>query len=140
MLWLGCQQFLVGAANVSKALWGQRSRFADQRVSIRNSLGVTDDSPLKDVSFRNHFEHFDERLDRWWSDSTSHNHLDKHLGAPESVGGFKAIERFRIYDPATHRIIFWGEEFQVEPIALDMARIRPIAETESSKPHWASGA
>ena len=136
VLWVGCQQFLVGAANVSKALWGQRQRFAADREPLRRSLLVGEDSVLIDMSFRNHFEHYDERIDRWWADSAAHNTLDRMIGAPEMVAGLEDGDRFRVYDPESHRIIFWGEEFFVEPIVREIDRIYPTAESEAGKPHW----
>ena len=48
-LWIGCQMFVVGASNVSKALWGQpssREKVAARRQPLRDSLGVDDASPL----------------------------------------------------------------------------------------------
>ncbi|GAA5193131.1 hypothetical protein GCM10023346_17020 [Arthrobacter gyeryongensis] len=42
---------------------------------------------LKNVAFRNRFEHYDERIDRWWANSASHNILDKMISAPEAATG-----------------------------------------------------
>ena len=136
VLWVGCQQFLVGAANVSKALWGQRSKFETQRAPLRDSLSVSAESPLKNMTFRNHFEHYDERIDRWWAESVSHNILDQMIGSPSAVQGFESQESFRIYDPGSHTIYFWGEDFAVEPIARELDRVYPLAKSESEKPHW----
>jgi hypothetical protein len=135
-VWIGCQQFLVGAANVSKALWGQRERFALAREPLRKSLQVGDDSALRNMSFRNHFEHYDERIDRWWTTSSGRNILDRMVGSPEMIAGLEDQDRFRVYDPETHRIIFWGEEFFVEPIVRELQRLSPIAESEARKPAW----
>ena len=35
-------------------------------MSPSESVGVSDDSPLSKILIRNDFEHFDERLTRWW--------------------------------------------------------------------------
>jgi hypothetical protein len=135
-LWVGCQQFVVGTANVSKALWGYGGKLKDERRTLRESLNVADDSPIRATRLRNHFEHYDERIDRWWSKSTSRNHLDKMIGPPDRIAGLDDVDRFRVYDPATHRIIFWGEEFRVEPIVAALVSLHSIAETEASKPMW----
>lgn len=139
-LWIGCQMFVVGAGNVSKALWGDgrsRRKTAPVRQPLRDSLQTDDSSPLYDVAMRNHFEHYDERLDRWWAESPTHNHLDRHIGAG-TVGGLAAIEMFRVYDPDTMSVVFWGEEFALNPIATECERIIAIAHRESSKPHWST--
>ena len=59
------QNLLNAAANVSKALWGQKGKYAEIRKPLRDSIGVSDESPLRNVNMRNNFEHFAERLDRW---------------------------------------------------------------------------
>ncbi len=138
-LWIGCQMFVVGAGNVSKALWGDgrhREATAPVRQPLRASLGVTDGSALHRVAMRNHFEHFDERLDRWWRESPTHNYLDCLIGPPGAIGGFTEIEMFRIYDPsppAGPRIVFWGEAFDLQPIASECQRIFPIANREAEQ-------
>lgn len=137
-LWIGCQMFVVGAGNISKALWGQgrnRERLAPRRKPLRDSLEVEDTSPLYQLDIRNHFEHYDERIDRWWATSTTHNHLDRMMGPPSAVGGLSDIEKFRIYDPRALSIFFWGEQYALQPIATECARILPIAEREANKPY-----
>lgn len=138
-LWIGCQMFVVGAGNVSKVLWGQgpaRAKVAPRRQPLRDSLGVSDSSPLFEVRIRNNFEHYDERIDEWWRRSKSHNHLDRMIGSPSMVAGLDDIDRFRVYDPATAQIFFWGEPFDLRPIADECTRIGPVAEREADKPHW----
>jgi len=63
------QNFLNAANNVSKALWAQNGKFTDERKMLRDSIGVSDTSPLRKILIRNAFEHFDERLDKWWKQS-----------------------------------------------------------------------
>jgi hypothetical protein len=135
-VWIGAQVLVTGAGNVSKALWGQARRLSTERQPLRDSLGVDDASPFYDVSIRNHFEHYDERLDRWWRDSPNHNHLDRMIGPPSGVVGFDDLDRFRVYDPTTHDLIFWGEAFNVQTIVTEAERLLPVAEREASKPHW----
>src|SRR5690606_578758 len=76
----GIQNLLNAGANISKMLWGQRGRKAEQRQRLRDSIGISDNSPLREVTMRNHFEHMDERIDRWWSKSLRHNYADKNIG------------------------------------------------------------
>ena len=136
MLWVGVQVGITGAGNVSKALWGQGSRLAESRRPLRDSLTVPENSPFRDVSMRNHFEHYDERLDRWWRESPNHNHLDRMIGPPSGVVGLDDLDRFRVYDPTTNDVVFWGERFNMQAIATEAERLLPIAETEAAKPHW----
>lgn len=135
-VWVGVPILLTGAANAAKAFWGQKGNLADQRAPLRQSLGVNDTSPLKDVDMRNNFEHYDERLDRWWADSPEHNAVDRMIGPPEAIEGVEDLDRFRVYDNTTNDIVFWGERFNVQAIVTELDRILPIAEQEANLPHW----
>ncbi len=63
--WFELQNFVVSAANVSKLLWGQGGKLAKKRKALRESIKVKDSSALRSTTMRNHFEHIDERLDKW---------------------------------------------------------------------------
>lgn len=138
-LWIGCQMLVLGAGNVSKALWGDgrhRRALAPRRRALRESLNVTDASPLHQVAIRNHLEHFDERIDCWWGQSSRHNFLDDMIGPPSAVAGFTEIEMFRIYDPTPPsgpRIVFWGQSFDLQPLAEECSRIFTIASREAGR-------
>ena len=135
-LWVGVPILLTGAGNAAKALWGQKGKLDAERAPLRQSLNVDDTSALKDVDMRNNFEHYDERLDRWWNESPSHNHLDRMVGPPGGGAGLDDLDRFRVYDPTTNDIVFWGERFNVQAIVTELERILPIAEHEANRPHW----
>ncbi|MEA2141968.1 MAG: hypothetical protein QOI64_398 [Solirubrobacteraceae bacterium] len=97
--WTAIQNLLTAASNISKALWGQGGRHEVERQALRDSLGIDDTSPLREVAMRNHFEHYDERLDRWWAESVAHNHLDVSIMPPSTVQGMDANDMFRVFDP-----------------------------------------
>jgi hypothetical protein len=67
--WYSVQGLLIASANISKLLWGNDSAAAKRRSSLRRLLRVGDDSPLRNRRLRNHFEHFDERLEAWVRDA-----------------------------------------------------------------------
>jgi len=60
--------FLIHVANVSKLFLPDRStirKWPDARTrgdELRRELEVTQNSPIKDRKFRNHFEHYDDRI------------------------------------------------------------------------------
>ena len=134
--WIAIQNILTAAANVSKALWGSKGKRTDKRASLRESLQVDDSSPLRDVVMRNHFEHYDERLDTWWRESEAHNHFDISVMPPSAMEGLADIDMFRVFDPTTGDVVFWGERFNIKAIATEAGRLLPIANAEASKPHW----
>src|SRR5688500_14131459 len=56
----GLQNMLNAAANISKALWGKPGTNSALRAK-RESIGVSDDSPLRPLRMRNNYEHYDEK-------------------------------------------------------------------------------
>lgn len=85
------QNLLNAGANISKALWGSGGKRAKQRKPLRDSIGVADDSPLRAVAMRNNFEHFDDRLDKWWETSKRHNAVDLTIAPRSAVIGVDSI-------------------------------------------------
>jgi hypothetical protein len=130
------QNLLNAGANVSKALWGGGGKLAAQRKPLRDSIGITDTSPLREVAIRNNFEHFDERLDRWWNESKKHNHSDMNIASKGMISGIDEIDRFRIFDPQTKDLTFWGQEFNLQALVTEAQAILPKLEAEANKPHW----
>ena len=100
------QSLLNAAANVSKAFWGSGGRQADDRYDLRDSIGIPEDSPLREVRMRNNFEHLDERLDQWWKESNRHNHVDLSIGPRSMISGIDDIDMFRAFDPRTADLAF----------------------------------
>lgn len=119
----GLQNVLNAAANVSKALWGQRGKRAAQRQELRASLGIADDSPLRGVLMRNNFEHFDERVDVWWRTSKRHIYIDGNIGAKATMPASETVELFRHFDPATTILYFWNQEFHITAILAEVSTI-----------------
>jgi len=136
VFWREVQNFVVSTANVSKLLWGQGGRFASERVPLRESIEVEDSSPLRPTTMRNHFEHIDQRLDKWWAESTNHNIANRNVGPPSMIVGLQDIELFRAYDPSTGAVKFWGDTYNLKEIAEEVNRIYPLLQTEAEKPHW----
>lgn len=129
-LWASVQSFLTASANVSKALWGQGGKLADQRASLRASLGVQDDSPLRNVDMRNHYEHFDERIDRWWNrdrDGRERVSVDQSIGDIRALGQWDPLDIFRFYDTTNGQLIFWGEQFDTGALIREIIWLRDAA-------------
>lgn len=121
------QNLLNAAADVSKALWGKAgSKPADRqryeaRQQLRDSIGIKDTSPLRTVTVRNKFEHYDENLDKWWKQPRNHFMADLNIGSKDrSIVGIDEIDKFRHYDSATNIAIFWGVEFNIQDILVKL--------------------
>src|ERR1700731_1502834 len=98
MFWAGIQNLLNAAANISKACWGQGGKLTGARKPLRDSLGIDDSNPIANTDLRNHLEHYDERLDKWFETSTSHNSIEV-IGPPNTVVGVADADIFRWFDP-----------------------------------------
>ncbi|MBQ0933658.1 hypothetical protein [Ideonella alba] len=114
------------AAAVSRIFWppGGRDKHARQRAhrrgeALRKALSVSTDHPVQARTLRDHFEHFDERLDDWAERSKNRNIVRKLLGPRSAIGG-DAIQDEDIihhYDPETKIYAFRGEKFDVQALA-----------------------
>lgn len=133
ILFCGVQNLLTAAANISKALWGIRGKHSEARKPLRDSIGITETSPLKDVTLRNHYEHFDERIDRWWNESLDHNFADMCYGKPGPKG---YLGLFRQYDHESRTLGFWGDVFDVGALIAEINRILPTVRKQAEMPHW----
>jgi hypothetical protein len=89
-IWFGLEALLNASANISNACWGANGKLSIQREPLRSSLSIDDSSPFKATAVRNHFQHYDERLDRWWRDSPNHNHIDQIVGDPFPPGSMSS--------------------------------------------------
>ena len=131
------QNLLNSGANISKALWGQRGRLSQQRRLLRDSIGVTDTSPLREVTMRNNFEHLDERLDRWWAESENKKYVDMNVGPRTAIAtNVETKDFFRVFDPQTTDLTFWGEEFNIQVIVKEVEKILPKLLEEANKLPW----
>ena len=74
---------------------------------------------------RNNFEHFDERLERWHNESTTHDFVDKIIGPSHITSGPDDIDLFRFFNPETWVAGFWGERFDVRAVVNEAARLMP---------------
>jgi hypothetical protein len=134
--WIAIQNLLTAAANISKALWGAGGRLAEERKPLRQSLGVEDTAIFRDVAMRNNFEHYDDRLDRWWETSAHHNHLDMSVLPADSVRGLAEIDMFRVFDPSTGDVVFWGQRFNLNDLLREVERLLPVVSAEAAQLHW----
>ena len=126
LTWFSLQGMLISAANASKLLWGSRPQDALERLPLRESVGVTDDSPLRSRRLRNDFEHFDERLEEWFSSSQDHNYLGRNIGDPGGIviqGRGIPDDRFGHFDPSTTIVSFWERSVSLQEIVTEVERI-----------------
>jgi hypothetical protein len=134
VFWASVQNCLTAVANISKACWGEEGEYRKERKPLRKSLGIKKDNPLKPLSMRNNFEHFDEQIDEWFSTSKNRIHVDRIIGPANIIGGVSTRDMFRVFDPTTADVVFWGERYPLKSIMDEVTRLYPLARSLGDKP------
>lgn len=115
-VWSSIQSILVAAGNVSKILWPQEKKYAVRGKRLRELLKVDDNNILSDRSLRNHFEHYDERIEKWFKGKSSAVYSDLAIDPLKSMRRNFPTNHHRAYDPLTHTLTFRGESFDLAAV------------------------
>jgi len=129
-VWSSIQSILVAAGNVSKILWPQKE-YEARGERLRELLKVDDNNILSDRKFRNHFEHYDERIEDWFKKQSSAVYSDLAVDPFKSSWGNVPNNQHRAYDPLTQTLTFRGESFDLAAVLKELKEIcikcRPFA-------------
>ncbi len=130
-IWLLIQSFLTATANVSKIFWppdknknpSKAERRRKRGLKLKEELGISSDS-LKKRTIRNHFIHFDERIDKWAKKEG--NLFYRIIGSLEAIkmGNIEPKEFFHHYDPMTKVITFYRNPYHLEDIKKEIQDIQ----------------
>ncbi len=127
MFWYSLQNFLISTANISKILWPPNKKYQKRGQSLKKKLKIDEKSPLKNREFRNHFEHYDERLEKWANSKHNNFYIDSNIGPLNSIkiSNIKNVSTIsqRHFDPTTFTLIFQGKELEILPIVNEIKRI-----------------
>lgn len=122
--WASIQSILVAAGNVSKVLWPARKGNEKRGKHLRALISIDDDNLLSDRTLRNHFEHYDERIDSWFDANHSAVYLDSRID-PFEVGPLGLPRQFhRSYNPTTQVLNFREESIDLAAVLVELAAIR----------------
>jgi hypothetical protein len=137
-VWYFVQALIYALGNISYLLWPVRPRIKNRGAQLKSSLSVKDDSPLKARAFRDHFTHFDERLDEWALSSENHDYADSNVGITPGKGvlfwfaeGEYLRNIVRTDYPAQFDITFRGEALSLLPIMKAVQDLAQKAEAKS---------
>ena len=122
--WSAIQSILVAAANVSRILWPQRKTSAARGKILRTLLNVDDRNLLADRNLRNHFEHYDERIEKWFEENCSAVYMDLRIDPFKSIWGPNPANFHRGYNPMTQTLTFRGESVDLAAILKALEEIR----------------
>lgn len=126
-VWYSVQALLIAAGNVSKLLWPARSGTPNRGDQLRESLSVPDASPLEPRTFRNHFEHFDERLEAWATSSPRRGFVDANIGPAGFISGPRASDFLRNFDTTNHAVMFRGDMYELRPLIDSLQTLHQAA-------------
>jgi len=100
------QAFLVAVANLSKLFWPEeKHRFRGEE--LRRLLETKEDSPIKDRTFRNAYEHYDDRIETWASCSSRKDYDDMNISiAGPLVPGVEPSDSMRNLEISLDRKTF----------------------------------
>ncbi|MBU1121178.1 MAG: hypothetical protein KKF54_00560 [Candidatus Omnitrophica bacterium] len=123
-VWSSIQSILVAAGNVSKILCPQEKKYAVRGKRLRELLKVEDNNILSDRSLRNHFEHYDDRIEDWFKNQSSAVYSDLAVDPFKSIWGNVPSNHHRAYDPLTQTLTFRGESFELAAVLKELKEIR----------------
>jgi len=122
-VWSSIQSILVAAGNVSKIFWPQKE-YEVRGKRLRELLKVDDNNILSDRSLRNHFEHYDDRIEKWFEGESSAVYSDLAVDPFKSIWGNVPTNHHRAYDPLTQTLTFRGESFDLAAVLKELKEIR----------------
>ena len=120
------------AAAVSRIFWPpggrnkQNAKRAHRRGQVlRDMLSLQSGHSVQNRSLRDHFEHFDERLDDWAENSRNKNIIQRLFGPRAAIGGDSIQDSDIIlhFDPATNVFGFRGEQYDIQNLATGIRDI-----------------
>jgi hypothetical protein len=136
LFWYSVQNLLVALGRVSRLLWPPDPLFPSRGSELRESLGVSEDSPLKALKFVEHFDHLDKRLETWYVTSEQRRFFDSYTEPLDVLADTAPVDRFRGYDTENNAILFQGEAYELSPVSRAVEELQGRAEAEMQKPRF----
>ena len=121
-VWSSIQSILVAAGNDSKILWPS-TEYAERGERLRELLKVDEGNLLSDRKFRNHFENYDDRIEKWFKGKSSAVYSDLAIDSFKSMKRNFPSNHHRAYDPLTQTITFRGESFDLAAVLKELKEI-----------------
>jgi hypothetical protein len=120
-VWSSIQSILVATGNISKILCPIYKKYEARGNRLRELLKVADDNPLLDRKFRNYFEHYDERIEELFNNTSSLVYRD--LAMNPSFRGASAANVHRGYNSFNNTLIFRGEILDLNKVSKALEEI-----------------
>lgn len=124
-IWLYIQSILVSSANISKILWPKSSNYKIRAIEFRLLLNIADDNILSSREFRNHFEHFDERIEDYFKEYNGGLYLDLFITSKHSTNNLDMEYNFihRSYDICNQILIYKNSRLNLKIVKESILEI-----------------
>lgn len=123
-IWSNVQQILVSSSNISKIFWPPYKKNNKRGRALRELFNVDDHSPLNNRNLRNHFEHFDEHIDKRFENSDSGVYRDREIILPVPEWAWIDHPFNRAYDPVNHIVMFRNEKLELQQIFSELKNLK----------------
>jgi|SRR5690606_2513826 len=116
---------LIVVGNVSKILWPPNKGYKHSGKRLRQMLRIKDDNPISDRKFRNHFEHFDERIEDWFKHSPNGLYIDQAMNPSLRSEGL-TLNTHRGYNSFNNTLMFREEILNLDEVLAALGEIHNI--------------
>jgi hypothetical protein len=116
--------FLSHCAMVSKLL-----KAKEQSLRIGAVLNIPVSSKIHKREFRNHLEHYDERLKTWIRQKGVNRSIGTYNIGPKSSLGIPNIVFVSHYDPTTSTFTFVDEDLELRELHQEILQTKSIADS-----------
>lgn len=124
-VWCSIQSILVAAGNVSKILWSQSNNKSKTRSKkLRKMLNIDDNNILSDRKFRNHFEHYDERVQTWFENQSNGVYIDLAFDPFKTTKWQLPKNYHRAYNQVDRILTFRGETLDLKEVLNALEEIK----------------
>lgn len=83
-----------------------------RKTTLTNFLDIGKISVLQSREFRNHFEHYDERIEEWANKMTSNIIVDSNVVPSYMIAGYSKESKMRNFDPDTFELTFKDKSYK----------------------------
>jgi hypothetical protein len=115
------QNIVIHGAALSRYFGPARQGHEARAEFLKRTLGVADDSPLRNRDLRNQIEHFDEKLDDYLLDNIFGYIFPGYVGPLPEIGASSHV--FRAYYLNAGIFEMLGKRYEVEPLAHEIVRL-----------------
>ncbi|WP_119071106.1 hypothetical protein [Rubrobacter indicoceani] len=135
--WYSVESLLVAVGRITRILWPEEeSRFPEMRRELRDTLGLSDESPFLPLGIVEKFENFDRVLEDWYATSESRRFFDLYTEPLDVLADTTTSDRFRGYDTEKDSILFNGVSYPTAPVSRIVEDLAARAARELAKPRF----